>query len=243
MAFYNRGIVHADPVVSNDTVFIGSFDGYFYALHSTTGALLWKFKTIGDRNFPKGEVQKAALVTKEAVYFGSRDYNIYALNRSTGIGLWNMKEQGSWIISTPLEKNGKLFFGTSDSHAFYSLNSFYGELQWKAPLPLRTYNTPVAYDTLILAGCFDGSLYGFGEKKGQVAWKFQTDGSKRNYSTVYNETGHFRKDFTMYGNDPVTLASEQKIMSLGSILSTPVIRAGVAYFGSADGHLYAVSIN
>ncbi len=241
---YTTGdVVHADPVVNNDTVFIGSFDGYFYALNGATGTLIWKFKTVGDRNFPKGEIQKAALVTRDAVYFGSRDYNIYALNKSTGIGLWNMKEQGSWISATPLDKDGKLFFGTSDSHAFYCLNSYSGEIQWKSPIPLRTYNTPVAHDTLILAGCYDGHLYGFGHKKGQVAWKFQTEGSQKNYSTVYDATGHFRKDFTMYGNDSVTNASEQKIMNLGSILSTPVIKAGVVYFGSTDGNLYAVRID
>src|SRR5262249_12707841 len=124
------GMVHADPVVSNDTVYIGSFDGCFYALDGVTGKLVWKFKTIGDRFFPKGEIQKAALVTKEAVYFGSRDYNLYALDKTTGTGLWNMKENGSWIIATPYEKDGKIFFGTSDSHAFYSLSNFYGQMQW-----------------------------------------------------------------------------------------------------------------
>ena len=237
------GIVHADPAISNDTVFIGSFDGTFYALQGMTGQLIWKFKTIGDRFFPKGEIQKAALVTRGAVYFGSRDYNLYALDRSTGVGLWNMKEYGSWIIATPLEKGGKLFFGTSDSHAFYSLNNFYGEVQWKSRLPLRSYNTPVEYDTLIFSGCYDGCLYGFGEKGGGVEWKFQTAGSKKNYTTVFDSTWHFRKDFTLYGSDSVTLASEQKIMSLGAILSTPVIHAGVLYFGSTDGHLYAVKID
>ena len=240
--FKTGGVVHADPVVRNDTVYIGSFDGNFYALNATTGKPFWKFKTVGDRFFPKGEIQKAALVTDDAVYFGSRDYNIYALNKSTGIGLWNMKEYGSWIISTPYHKGNKIFAGTSDSHAFYSLNNFYGEVQWKAPLPLRSYNTPVGYDTLVITGCFDGCLYGFGESRGRVQWKFETDGSKKNYSTVYDSTGHFRKDFQMYGSDSITVASEEKIMNLGAVLSTPVIKDGVIYFGSADGNFYAVSI-
>ena len=236
------GIVHADPVITNDTLYIGSFDGNFYAINSTTGQLLWKFKTIGDRFFPKGEVQKAALVTNDAVYFGSRDYNLYAINKKTGAGLWNMKEYGSWIIATPFEKDGKLFFGTSDSHAFYCLNNFYGERQWKAALPMRSYDTPVAFDTLVIAGCFNGCLYGFGEKTGKVEWTFQTDGSKKNYATVYDSTGHFRKDFAMYGDDATAKAAEEKIMSLGSIISSPVIKDGIIYFGSTDGNIYAVYI-
>lgn len=240
---YTTGdVVHADPAVRNDTVYIGSFDGNFYALNGVNGQLLWKFKTVGDRYFPKGEIQKAALVTKDAVYFGSRDFNIYALNRSTGIGLWNMKESGSWIIATPFEKDGTLFFGTSDSHAFYALHAFYGEIQWKAPIPLRSYNTAVAHDTLIFTGCYNGYLYGLDAKTGKVQWTFQTDGSKKNYTTVYDASGHFRKDFVLYGDEATAAAAEQKIMGLGGILSTPVIKDGTLYFGSADGNFYAVKI-
>lgn len=240
--YATQGIVHADPVISNDTLYIGSFDGNFYSLNSSTGRLIWKFKTIGDRFFPKGEIQKAALVTSDAVYFGSRDYNLYALNKNTGAGFWNMKEYGSWIIATPMEKNNKLFFGTSDSHVFYCLNSFYGEQQWKTALPMRSYDTPVSFDTLIIAGCYNGYLYGFGEKTGTVQWTFQTEGSKRNYSTVYDSTGHFRKDFTTYGDEAIAKAAEEKILNLGSVISSPVIKDRIIYFGSTDSNMYAVKV-
>jgi len=240
--FSTGGVVHADPVFDKDMLYIGSFDGYFYALDADNGRLLWKFKTIGDRYFPKGEIQKAALVTHDALYFGSRDFNLYALDKKTGTGLWNMKESGSWIIATPLEKDGKLFFGTSDSHVFYSLGSFSGETQWKTSIPLRSYDTPAAYDTLVFAGCYNGYVYGFGQKTGKITWSFQTDGSKKNYASVYDTDGHFRKDFSIYGDDATTQASEQKILDLGSILSAPVIKDGMVYFGSTDGNLYAVRI-
>jgi eukaryotic-like serine/threonine-protein kinase len=240
--FSTGDVVHSDPVISNDTLFIGSFDGNFYAINSNNGNVIWKFKTIGDRYFPKGEVQKAALVTDDAVYFGSRDYNLYALNKKTGTGLWNMKEYGSWIIATPLLKDNNLFFGTSDSHAFYSLNIFYGEQQWKAALPLRSFDTPAFFDTLIIAGCYNGFLYGFGEKTGNVEWVFQTDGSKKNYSSVYESDGNFRKDFTTFGDDSTARAGEQKVLNLGSIISSPVIKNSIVYFGSTDGNLYAVKI-
>ena len=240
--FATGDVVHADPAFSGDTLYIGSFNGNFYAINAISGKLIWKFKTIGDRYFPKGEIQKAALVTEDAVYFGSRDYNLYALNKKTGVGFWNMKENGSWIIATPFEKDNKLFFGTSDTHAFYALNNFYGEQKWKAAIPLRSYDTPASFDTLIIAGCFNGYLYGFGESTGKIEWVFQTDGSKKSYAAVYDSTGHFRKDFTMYGDDSTSRVGEEKVMSLGGILSSPIIKNGVVYFGSTDGNLYAVEI-
>ncbi|NML20721.1 PQQ-binding-like beta-propeller repeat protein [Pseudoflavitalea sp. G-6-1-2] len=238
--FATGGIVHADPAIQNDMLYIGSYDGKFYALNATTGQQLWQFKTIGDRNFPRGEVQKAALVTNEAVIFGSRDYNIYALNKSNGIGLWNMKEIGSWITATPLLHKNNLFFGTSDTHAFYSSSAEDGTVKWKTPIPFRSYNTPLVADSLILAGCFNGMLYAFDVTTGKIHWQFQTDGSKKNYSTVYDANGHFRKDFVMYGDNKVTGAAEKKIFDLGAVLATPVQHNGMLYFGATDGTFYAV---
>jgi outer membrane protein assembly factor BamB len=116
--FHTQGKIVATPCMDGQSLYYGSEDGYVYALDAQAGRLIWKVKTIGDRYFPKGEIQKAALVTGDAVYFGSRDYNIYALNRSTGVGLWNMKEHGSWVIATPMEKAGNLYFGSTDGNLY-----------------------------------------------------------------------------------------------------------------------------
>lgn len=241
--FATNGIVHADPVIDNDTVYIGSFDGYFYALKADNGRLIWKFKTVGDRSFPLGEIQKAALVTGNALYFGSRDYNIYALDKKTGTGLWNMKERGSWVTATPFEKDGQLYFGTSDTHAFYSLGNLSGKIRWKTAIPMRSYTTPATSDTLIFAGCHNGMLYGFGQHSGEVKWRFQTAASNKHYATVYAPDGHFRKDFRLYGDDATNNAAEQLLYQLGAILSSPVVKNGVIYFGSTDGCMYAVRID
>jgi outer membrane protein assembly factor BamB len=46
--------------------------------------------------------------------------------------------------------------------------------------------------------------------------------------------------FVLYGADNET--PENMIHALGSILSSPVVEDGMIYFGSSDGHLYAVSL-
>lgn len=40
---------YASPIIVNDTVFIGSINGYFYALDGETLALKWQFPKVGDR--------------------------------------------------------------------------------------------------------------------------------------------------------------------------------------------------
>ena len=57
------------------------------------------------------------------VYFGCRDANLYALDAKTGEKKWVFNNKGSWVIGTPIVKDGKLYFTTSDSGMFYGLDA------------------------------------------------------------------------------------------------------------------------
>ena len=81
------------PIVSDGIVYFGGLDGNFYALNSTTGALIWKFAA----DFPFSYRQGAA-ISDDVIYFGCRlGYNLvipssagvlYCCNRYTGELLW-----------------------------------------------------------------------------------------------------------------------------------------------------------
>ncbi|MEX0608835.1 MAG: PQQ-binding-like beta-propeller repeat protein [Balneolaceae bacterium] len=232
-------IIHASPVIADSSLYFGNYNGNFYSLDIENGDLLWRFRTIGDSYFPKGEVQKAALVEDGTVYFGSRDYNIYALDAKTGRGKWN-KKTGSWVISTPFAYKGQLFFGTSDSHLFYSTNKANGKINWEVPVEMRVYGSAIAHEDIIYFGSFDGKMYGINYKTGAVAWEFQTESSKENYHRMFREEGGFKEGFVLYGEN--YLKSEKLIHALGSILSTPLIAENIIYFGSSDGKLYAINL-
>lgn len=240
--YKTEGVVHADPLVYNNNIYIGSFDGHFYSLDAKSGKLLWKFKTVGDMFFPKGEIQNGASVFNNTIYFGSRDFNVYALNAENGTGAWNMKERGSWVIATPAIADSLAFFGTSDTHTFYCLDALYSEVKWKIPLNMRVYGKAAFYNNLVLFGCFNGKLYAADKKTGTIKWEFQTEASKQNWHTMFDETGHFKKGFELYGDDTHIANSEKTIMNLGSILSTPVVEQNIVYFGSTDGYLYALKM-
>lgn len=238
--FLAYGLVHASPVVSDDKVLIGDFGGYFHAIDASTGKLVWQFRTVGDTYFPLGEIQKAALVDQGIVFVGSRDYNIYALDIQTGRGRWNRKEAGSWIIATPIAAGNSIYFGTSDTHRFYCLSKSDGSIMWQISLPGRVYGAAAAHHGAVIFGCFDGILRAVDQNNGELIWSFQTDGSKANYSKVYEDNGKFIPGFELYGKD--YLESEKSILSLGSILSDPVISRDTLYFSSSDGGIYALKI-
>ena len=238
--FKTNDIVHATPLVHNNKVYIGSYDGVFYSLNAKTGQPIWQFKTVGNAYFPKGEIQKGAAIYQHSIIFGCRDYNIYALDIETGRGHWNIVERGSWVIATPLVCQDAIYVGTSDTHRFNALSAQTGDLKYSVQLNMRVYAEAVSYKNDIIFGCFNGKLYRMNPANTEIHQIFQTKGSKRNYDTVYDKNDAFKDGFKLYGND--LEASEKKILELGSILSTPLIEHGIAYFGDANGVIYALQL-
>src|SRR5579859_4243433 len=86
-AFKTGGAIAASPTVVGNTVYVGSWDGYEYALNATTGALVWK-TFLGQTTAPcypqLAGVSSAADVENGVVYVGGGDSNWYALDAATG---------------------------------------------------------------------------------------------------------------------------------------------------------------
>lgn len=131
--------VTADPTVVNGTVYVGSWDDYFYALNLRTGALEWK-RRLDSQNAvtpypgqsPRPVDSDGGLVTSSAWYQpgqGSRPplvifgggYTLYALNARTGAIYWQHaytghpgppqpNADGVRIFSSPIVVDGKVIF-------------------------------------------------------------------------------------------------------------------------------------
>ncbi|MGZ3682058.1 MAG: outer membrane protein assembly factor BamB family protein, partial [Ktedonobacterales bacterium] len=83
-SYKTGGVVAASPTIVGGTVYVGSWDGYEYALDATTGALKWK-TYLGVTNAPAcnppaAGISSAATVQGGVVYVGGGDSNWYALN-------------------------------------------------------------------------------------------------------------------------------------------------------------------
>ena len=99
----------ASPVISDNIVYIGNGNGYFYALNGDTGALLWQYPPAGSPalvsqfrcNPSSFGIASSATITDingtDAVIFGAPDQSIgthlgegrlFALNAKTGAEIW-----------------------------------------------------------------------------------------------------------------------------------------------------------
>lgn len=241
--FKTGDVVHASPAIASGTVFVGSWDSNFYALDAATGKEKWRFKTGDDPDIHNQVgIQSSAAVMDGVVYFGCRDSNLYALDAATGQKKWAFPTNGSWVITSPAVKDGKVYFATSDSGLFYELDTKSGGVVFSLKFQgWPTFSSPAIAGSMLYVGSTAGRLNAINLESQKIAWTFDTDAARQNGPAYTKADGSpnyeaaFASDFyddlmTGYG----------KLLTLGPILSSPVVVDGVIYVGGTDGNLYAL---
>jgi len=119
---YKTGsLISASATVVGGVAYIGSWDGYEYALNAATGALIWKtylgVTTAPACSPPKLGVSSVAAVVNGVVYVGGGDSNWYALDAGTGTVLWtvptgdNSATGGHYNWASPLIVGNSAYIG------------------------------------------------------------------------------------------------------------------------------------
>jgi eukaryotic-like serine/threonine-protein kinase len=241
--FHTGDVVHASPAIADRTLFIGSWDSYLYALDATTGKEKWRFKSGEDHEiYNQVGIQSSAAVMDGVVYFGCRDSNFYALDARTGQKKWAFNNKGSWVISSPAVQDGKVYFATSDSGLFYELDARTGaEMFSLKSNGWPMFSSPAIAGGMLYIGSHEGKLLAIDLKTRQFAWKFQTDGSRENGPALTKPDGtpNYEAAFTEDFYDTL-ITGVSKMLTVGAILSSPIVVDNVIYVGSADGNLYAL---
>lgn len=241
--FKTGDVVHASPAISGGKLFVGSWDSYFYALDANSGTEIWRFKTGEDPEIHNQVgIQSSAAVADGVVYFGCRDSKFYAVDVATGKERWSFHNKGSWVISSPAVRDGKVYFATADTGLLHAFDA-------KAGTPLFSldfkhwvmFSSPaIAGDTLYV-GSHQGRLNAVDLKTQKVAWTFETEDSKKigpNYTKPDGTPNYEAAFFDFFYDDMIS--GVQKMLSVGSILSSPVVAGSTVYVGSADGNMYAL---
>ncbi|MBL0738398.1 PQQ-binding-like beta-propeller repeat protein [Flavobacterium sp. GN10] len=258
--FKTEGKIFSSPIAQNGMVYIGSEDGYFYAIDEKLGKQKWKFKT-------NGAVHSSASLYNDIVYFGSFDGHYYALNAKTGkeiwrfktkgehwyseIGMWGMKPSNllmadlwDFYLSTPViyldPKTALVIFGSSDGN-LYAVDAKKGSLKWTFKTKAAIHSTPVLDKSTVYFGGWDGIFYALDCKTGKEKWKFSTE-IKTGFTGI-QASATVSNGIVYFGaRDPYFFALDTKTGKLiwkynaenSWILSSAVIKDNTVYVGTSD---------
>ena len=241
--FKTGDVVHASPAIANGVLFAGSWDSYFYALDAATGKEKWRFKTGEDPKIHNQQgIQASAVVADGTVFFGCRDSNFYAVDAETGKQKWAFNNKGSWVIGSAAVRDGKVYFATSDSGMLYGLDAKTGAQLFSLDFKhWPMFSSPAIAENMLYVGSQIGKLYAIDLGTHQIAWEFATEGNKRNGATYIKADGapNYEAAFTDFFYNDMVIGVD-KMMSLGVILTSPVVADGTVYIGSVDGNVYAL---
>lgn len=163
----------------------------------------------------------AASPTHAGIY-SSTNYN------SLGSIKWAFKTGGK-VFSSPAVYNKAVYIGSGDS-SLYAIDKTTGKLLWKFITGGPVHSSPAVYKNVVYFGSYDGFYYALNAKTGKLKWKFKTGGEKK----VGAKGLWTMKPEDMYLDDPFDF-----------FLSSPVLDTNAhdltVFFGSSDGHLYALN--
>jgi outer membrane protein assembly factor BamB len=172
------GEVRFDP--DRKQVYVGSDDGYLYALSSDTGAIRWSFKA-------RGSVEHPPEIGSKALYLSTAADRLIALEPMTGKSLWQYerdKPEGFTIHGYASPRLGRdvVYAGFTDGF-LVALRADSGEIVWSRSLAAASEQfvdidaTPALRDDLLVAASYSGGLYALRASDGEVAWRTGIEGT------------------------------------------------------------------
>ena len=211
------GDVVSSAAIANGVVYVGSGDGFLYALDLATGARRWRY----DAGSP---VSSSPAVGGGLVFATARDGSIFALDGATGTRRWRLTtgpdlplpwghESGDHFLSSPTYVEGTVVVGAGDG-GVYAVDARRGHAKWRAQTEGRVRASPAVANGRVYTGSYDGRVYCYDLTSGALRWRYDTEGT--------------------------TLKSGSYGFDRRSIQSSPAVDNGVVYVGARDGFLYAI---
>lgn len=167
--FKMQGASKAAPLIYKNTVYIGSNDGFFYAIDKQSSKLLWRFNA-GAEILTTAVIKKGNIFNKDKILFGSGNGIFYALSNKGKI-IWQYNAESAIYSSPVIDEKGIVYFGTNKG-AFIALNIKNGKLIWKNnDAKFAIESKPYITKDRVYFGSWDGYLFCLNKNDGKLIWK------------------------------------------------------------------------
>lgn len=238
--FPTQDEVLSSPAIVDGTVYVGSTDGFVYAIDQVTGKQRWAYKT-------PDMVEAPALVLDGKVYIGSSDGYLYALHAKTGKLAWKFETQdkilggANWFASKSGHK--RIVFGSYDAKVYCVDDQ--GQKVWDYETDNYVNGTPAIGNGEILFGGCDAGLHLVDVETGervtkidlgsgcQIAGSVALAGDKAYF-------GHYGNEFLRVDLDSGDVDWRYQSKRDGFV-SSPAMNDEYVVFGGRDKYLHCVS--
>jgi outer membrane protein assembly factor BamB len=242
--FDARGSIEGFPIVSRDTVCVGTRNGDLYCLKQETGEVSWTFSIPGNMDFAGG-----LGLWNNLLYFGSYDGRVYVLDAATGKPAHQPFQASSelWPIkSAPSAASERgLIAVNCDRRLLSSFNLATGKPGWALSFSsTRLLGQPIAYQGSLYVCTNAGDVIGLSHDTGEIQKRMSAGGEVASRGRISGET--YFVGTTMGKLVALDLKSGQIAWSHDCgdrIVSPPTVGAEWVLVATAQGKIFCLSTN
>jgi outer membrane protein assembly factor BamB len=154
--------------VSDESVFVSSWNGHVYALDADTGQLRWSFDATD-------QLEGAVTVTGDTVY-ATGDRNLYVIDAADGTLQWKLNQpsdDADVARGSPAVADGTLYVGRGTSVENMNLvavNAEDGTVKWETPAVLQSQANPSVANGVVYTPA--GRLLALDAETGKTRWAY-----------------------------------------------------------------------
>jgi len=149
---FDRKAIISSPSISNHKVFFGGRDGFFYALNTRDGSLLWKTDNKVSWMLSTPAIHDGCVIT------GTSDgHFVQSLDIVTGKERWKFKTN-SPVWASPAVSHGMVYFGDYDG-LLHGVDESTGTELWDYKINAKIMSSPILYHANLCFTGDDGVIY------------------------------------------------------------------------------------
>jgi outer membrane protein assembly factor BamB len=149
---FDRKSIISSPAVVDGTVYVGSRDGYMYAIDQATGEFKWR------ADHRVSWAMSSPAVVGDVLYSGTSDGNfVHALDVTSGNELWRFIAAG-YTWSSPAVTDDGVYIGDAGGN-LWALDRETGEVRWSYRTRGAVVSSPAVADGMVYFECDDGTVY------------------------------------------------------------------------------------
>jgi len=231
---YHVGDIEGEPLVHQNTIYIGNTRGHIYALQIESGQVLWE----NELHIP---LYSSLVINHGRLIATADDGRLFCLSLKKGELLWQRKLPGP-IHATPVMGEHAVWIGTTQAR-FFSISTLDGSIQWQFKSEGAVFEKASFVDGSLYFGTTQGFIYCLNAINGEVIWHTQLEGAVGTSPFIGNHhlvLGTLNKQIVILnrhrGEEIWRFSLEHRIRT------TPLIWNSVLVVASEDRRVYGFSM-